>query len=147
MAFADSIKPLLRSVRAIPGQFGLRKHRVYLRTRTGAYEFGQNNETTETELVEGDNQPPKVEQLGDEALALNQLAQGSLRIGPITTPDGLIGLSEDAVKGAGLQDYETLAVRVVGPMGDSLYSIKSRKMDKAMHWILTVEPLSETPPE
>jgi hypothetical protein len=143
MTLANRLKPRLRRIRAIPGQFGLRPHRVFLVKRTGATEHGNNPYRDEVEVVEGNSQPPKVEQLGDEALALGGLAQGSLRIGPITAPDDDDAATGPLFRGTDLETYETLAVRVSGPIGNWIYTIKSRKMDKAMHWILTVEPLSE----
>lgn len=146
MALADSLKSLARSVRAIPGQMGLRPHRVFLVTET--WDGGQVGEGTkasvEVELVEGDNQPPKVRQLTDERRALGDLAAGALEIGPVTPPDAGT-ITADMLRGVDLQPgIETLKLRVSGPLGDALYTIKGLTMDRAIHWTIVAEPTQTT---
>jgi len=146
MALADDLKPLLRVIRAIPGQLGLRPHRVYL--RRGAMlgsSFGGDVWPTDTEIVEGDNQPPKVRQLNDERLALGGLAQGSLEIGPITTPHGDVGITMDDLKGAELGQYDTLFLLISGPHGDAVYAVKGLTVDRSMHWKIIASPIAQAP--
>jgi hypothetical protein len=149
MALADDLKTLARNVRAIPGQFGIRPHRVYLVTDEwdGPY-YGDGALTREqVELVEGDNQPPKVRQLNDERRALGDLAGGSVEIGPVTPPDaGSVAAS--AFRGADLTNgFNGLKLRIVGPTGDALYVIKGLDLSRAIHWTITAEPLQSTPPD
>jgi len=141
MSLADDLKPLARGIRGIPGQLGLRPHRVFL--VTGLWSGGEVGKghfvPDELELLEGDSAgayPPKVRQLNDERLALANLASGSLEIGPITTN----AVTANALRGVDLFDKQTLHVRVQGPTGTVRYRIAKAKLDRAIHWILTVEP-------
>ena len=141
MTFASDILPDLSAIRAIPGELGLRPHRVYLRTKEVFGQFGSSFAArTDIEITEGNGQPPKVTQLNDEQLALASIPQGSFEIGPITTPREDLGITSDQLRGVGLDTYDTLLIRLVGPTGDNLYRIQKLTMDKALHWKLTVVP-------
>jgi hypothetical protein len=145
MSRADDFKELARAKRAIPGQFGIRPHRVYLVTDTydGEYHGDGTRTRTSVELVEGDSQPPKVRQLNDERRALGELAAGSLEIGPITPPDaGTVAAT--TLRGAALANGVGFKLRIVGPTGDALYLIKSLDLSKAIHWTITAEPVQPT---
>jgi len=88
MSFRDSIRQLAHSVRAIPGQLGMRPYTVQVVSAvwSGA-ERGQGTETvTTTAITEADGQPPKVRQLNSEEIAVGGYAEGTWEIGPIT-PD------------------------------------------------------------
>lgn len=141
MTLATDLHPILRGIRAIPGQLGLRPHRVFIiETQWSGDEVGDGFATeTETEIVEGSSQPPKVRQLGDERLAVSGLASGSLEIGPITTTS----VSYSLIRGLSLIDKEQLKVRVTGPIGDNVYKIEKFGADRALHWTLTVSPIGE----
>jgi hypothetical protein len=68
MSFRDDLLPLVNSLRALPGEMGLRQYTVILRTvvSTGT-RFGEGaTETTDTVLTVGNGQPPKVKQLFDK---------------------------------------------------------------------------------
>lgn len=66
MSIVNDLKPLLRQLRGIPGAFGLRSYTVEIvriNTEGGAEAWDGTRALTEeqvTELVEGDNQPPRV---------------------------------------------------------------------------------------
>ncbi|HEY3494738.1 MAG TPA: hypothetical protein VGK73_08640 [Polyangiaceae bacterium] len=145
MTLAASLRPLVRSIRGIPGSLGLRPHRVYLVQSTWGGEYvGSGNPTdVVTEIVEGGNHPPKVRQVDEERMVLSNLAQGSLEIGPITTTS----VSAEALRGLSLLDKESLRVRVDGPTGSAFYRIEKLGLDRALHWMLTVSPISNVPVE
>lgn len=143
MVLADGLRSLVRSIRGIPGQLGLRPHRVYLLQTAWMGEFvGAGNQYDDvTEIVEGDNQPPKVRQIDEERMALANLAQGSLEIGPITTTS----VSAEKLRGVNVQDKESFRVRVDGPTGSALYRIEKLGLDRALHWTMTVSPIANVP--
>lgn len=148
MALADDLKPLLREIRGIPGEMGLRPHRVYLveKSSSGTNAGDGAITTTTTEIVEGGNHPPKVAQTNDEQRALGGLPDGALTVGPITPYHDGAGVTLASLKaGALTAQTDTLKVRVDGPIGNFYYRIHSKKLDKALNWVLTLEPVSEVP--
>lgn len=147
MTLADDLKPLARSIRGIPGEMGLRPHRVFLSVQTweGTHLGDGASAVDEEEILEGSPsspQPPKVRQLSDEQLALGNLPSGALEIGPITTPHGGIGITLDQFKGLDLASSEALRLRVSGPLGDFYYRIQRLTLDRAIHWTIVAAPLS-----
>lgn len=141
--------PLVRRLRGeIPGTLaGLRQHRVY-RVETssdGTYVGDGTITATETEILEGDNQPPNVEQPTDEQRALGGLAAGTLIVGPITPFQDGAGVQLSELGGSEISPQtDTLRIRVTGPIGDNYYRIASREI-KDFRWMLTLEPVSEVP--
>jgi hypothetical protein len=87
MALADDLKPIVDSIRAIPGEMGLRPYRVYLHRRVndGGGLIGSRVDT-DNEITVGSGQPPKVTQLSAEEMALGGYTKVSFRIGPFTPP-------------------------------------------------------------
>lgn len=149
MTLADSLKPSLRAIRAIPGELGLRPHRAYLRRKTfpGENDLQLTVSITETELVEGNSQPPKIRQLGDERRALSGLAAGSVEIGPCTTSGTDGGVTFGELLGSALASDELLQVRISGPIGEMVYAIKGATLDRAMHYRIVCEPVSAVSPD
>lgn len=144
MSLADDLKPLLREIRGIPGELGLRQRRVFLRNRLWlGGGFGGDSSVTEVEIVEGSGHPPKVRELGDERLALGGLSQGSLEVGPITTPHGAVGITAAQLKGSNLDQYDTLTLRITDPLGSAIYNVKRLTMDRSMHWKIVASPVAE----
>ncbi len=146
MALADTLKPILYSVRAIPGQLGLRPYSVaVLATTYSGANTGRGDSITElTAITEADGQPPKVRQLNTEELALGGLGKGSLRIGPITPGHTGGGTPIETLKPS-LLAGQTLHVIVTGPEypNGSKFLLKDIETDRALHFTLTVEPVSE----
>lgn len=149
MTLADSLKARVRAIRGIPGQLGLRPHRVFLRRKVypGENDLQVAVSITETELVEGDSQPPKVRQLGDERRALSGLGAGSIEIGPCTTAGDDGGVSFEELQGALLASDELLQVRISGPIGEMIYAIKGLTIDRALHFKLVCEPVTSVSPD
>ncbi len=139
MTFVSDFLPTLSELRAIPGQMGLRQHSVYLSERSwSGNQIGDGAMyEDEVQLLEGDRNP-KVRQLNDERLALGNLAAGSLEIGPITPG---ISTTTDKLRGTELSLREGLHVRVTGPMGNNYYTISKLVLDKALRWMITVQPV------
>lgn len=144
MTLADDLKPLLNSVRAIPGQLGLRPYQVaiIIGTWSGEYVGGGSKFEQARAITEGNNQPPKVRFLDEEALALSgssgqQLLKGSCTIGPITPVTTLATLLPAVSEG------QTVHVRLTGPAypRGAKFAIKKVATDRALHWTLTCEPV------
>lgn len=146
MTLADSLKPLARSIRGIPGALGIRPHRVYLVTETwsGSRPGYGAVSRTEVELTEGGGHPPKIRQLNDERRALANLPQGSIEIGPITVHHAGVGVTAEQLRGEGLTTGQLLKLRIVGPTGDAWYRIADLRLDRAIHWTIVAQPVSET---
>lgn len=152
MTFANDLKTQLRSARAIPGQLGLRPHRVWMVIRT--LDSEQPGETMnlpsqeEVEITHTGGQPPKVNQLKDERLAIGNLPAGSIEIGPITPPDDADAGNRlhSLVRGdlwnvAGSRNF----LRVQGPTGNAFYRISSVTADKATRWMVVAIPMEKVP--
>jgi hypothetical protein len=143
----DAFLDMVRSIRAIPGELGVRPHRVYLvEVDSTGSTWGEGTvTTTETEITE-DGQPPKVSQANDEQRALGNLADGALRIGPITPPSSGAGITATKLNGSSLTaGTDSLRIRVAGPLGDNYYTISSKTQESATKWMLTVEPVAPKP--
>lgn len=150
MSLADDLKDLAADIRDIPGSsdFAVYAHRVFLvETNSSGDTWGEGAQTTtETEVFAGSASPPKVKQIGDEQRAIGDLAAGSLLVGPITPPRGVAGITVSNLNGSTLSaGTDTLRVRVDGPMGNALYTIKSRELTSATKWMLTLEPMALQP--
>lgn len=144
MSLADSLKPLLSSVRSIPGQLGLRPHtvEVLLGTWSGA-QTGEGAESISTVSITENGQPPKIRRLKPEERALDDLPEGSVEIGPVT-PD---------FAGGGF-DLQTIRVRIKGatlhfritgpdpPQGSAVYRVTQAHADFALHYTFVCVPVS-----
>jgi hypothetical protein len=146
LSLATDLLPCITDIRGIPGELGIRPHRVYLvQTASSGTFIGDGTIlSSEHEIVEGSNQPPKVRQANDEERALGGLAAGALNIGPITPPSGAIGTTLAQLNGSSLQSQtDTLRVRIVGPLGNNEYRLASKTLHSATKWMLMVEPVGD----
>ncbi len=142
MAFADDMRTLARSVRAIPGQLGIRVHRAWLVESefSGAYTGDGSRTDTDLEITEGDGQPPRIRWLTAEQLTVGGLDAGTVEIGPITSAGGVtlgdVGGDELSIGGMHL-------VRIVGPMHltGAHYRITKKTLHRAFHWMLQAKPV------
>lgn len=146
MTLADTLKPILYSVRAIPGQLGLRPYSVSILIGTWSGEHTGRGDTIieQTAVTEGNGQPPKVRQLNTEELALGNLGKGSLRIGPITPGFNGGGNPIENLKPC-VAAGQTVHVMVTGPEypNGAKFALKSFGSDHALHFTMDVEPVSE----
>ena len=146
MALADDLLPVLAYCRAISGGMGLRPFRVYVVTRTWSDEpAGEGGHTdAETEITES-GQPPMVRTMKGEEIALNNLDNGSIRIGPITPEHAGGGLALDTLQSemdAGQERF----IKVVGPGRENgvLFRIQDPDFDHALHYTIIAAPLAES---
>ena len=148
MTLRDQLLPLLFGVRAIPGQLGLRNYTVAILCGTWSGTNTGRGDTIDESIpvTEGGGQPPKVRQVSTEELALGSLGKGSIRIGPITPgfPGG--GNPLENLKPC-VNAGQTLHVVLTGPEypNGAKFLIKDVQTDRALHWTLTCEPVSENP--
>jgi hypothetical protein len=146
MALADDLKPLLASIRAIPGQLGLRPHSV---TLVGARTSGSTGYTgdggrweLETAIQHTGGYSPKVRWAKDQDVAMGLVPKGAVTVGPVTSD--FTGY-EHLVKLTG-GDLETGAVRLLRITGPKHpkgadYRITEVKCERALHYLITAEPV------
>jgi hypothetical protein len=144
LALADDLLSLVDSIRAIPGQLGLRPNRVYIVDANwdGAFAGEGTEVETETEITVGDEQPPKVRILSDEQLAMGELASGSIEIGPITPSYTGGGHSATTLLAQSVARGDTRLLRVVGRAGTAHYRVTRVTTDRAMHYMMRAEPVT-----
>lgn len=133
MAFRDDLLPEVDDIRAIPGEFGLRRYRVWVVTTTftGSRPGMPGAQETRTEvelLVNG--QPPKVRNVRsrDVIAGIAEASTIELEIGPVTpefaggghytsdlvlsTPQGVTSTVTYLVKGPGMPPSGLVCKRV-----------------------------------
>lgn len=141
MTLADDLRPLLHSLRAIPGSLGLRPYSVKVITGnwSGDYVGHGGKWETEVSILEGDSQNPKVRFLNEEQRALGNLNHGACAVGPITPFGVAATLLERLFQ---VFAHQTVHIKLTGPAypDGALFSVKEIKTDRAMHWMLTCEP-------
>ena len=144
MTLASGLRKLAWSVRAIPGQLGVRPHRVSIlkRTWSGSHVGDGTRTDVETDIVEAGGQPPKVRWLSDEELAVGGLNPGTVEIGPITPafPGGGTALS--LLDGSTLDEGEVRHLWIVGPQhpNGAAYRVKKLTADRALHYKIQAMP-------
>jgi len=149
MTLADSLKPVIAGIRAIPGQLGLRPYTVEIvnGVNLGTHTGDKRGAYLTTPIVEHGGYPPKVRQLTDEEIALAGLGAGLWKIGPITphysgATEG--GTQLHNVLGKYLNTGDTQYIRLTGPAfpQGALFRIVKVGHDHAMHYDITVAPAS-----
>lgn len=140
----DRYKQYAYRYRNYPGKHGLRPHTVDLVTTTwSGAQTGEGTKTvTTTPLVERDGLPPKVRWLKQEEIALRQLAQGSVSIGPITPDFSLGGTSIAALSGSATPNAATFHFIITGPQHPSgaKYKLETTGGDHALHYSIIASP-------
>jgi len=149
MTIANSLKPLVRAIRGIPGVFGLRTHRVFVIASrfTGPYTGDGSRSNTEFELTEGSSRtPPKVRWLKSDEIAVGGLAAGTVEVGPIT-PD-LDGYTEiiDAIAATKLGTGDLRYIKLIGPNhpNGANYRVTDAAFESAMHFTLKCSPVEDS---
>jgi hypothetical protein len=144
---ADAYRAICFQARAIPGQFGLRPHTVEVGITgyTGA-NTGDGSPTAAWTLIhEAGGISPKVRQLKGDEIAIGNLADGAIRIGPITPDFTGGGTSVAVLMAEGIATGQMRHLRITGPMhpNGALYAIKSSDFTAALHYYLTAEPITQ----
>jgi hypothetical protein len=145
LANRERYRKIANRARRIPGEHGLRPWRVYIYTGTwsdqSANEFGDGSRTdTATEILEN-GQPPKVREIGDEAIALSaDLTKGDMAIGPITP---VVGTPWATLLATSKTAGDTVRIKLVhDETGATLHcSFQSSQQDRALRYMLTVRPI------
>lgn len=144
MTLAAGLRKLAYSVRAIPGQLGVRPHRVsVLRRSWSGPHVGDGTRTdVEVDIVEAGGQPPKVRWLSDEELAVGSLNPGTVQIGPITPafPGG--GTNLGTLDGSALTAGQVRHLWIVGPQhpNGAAYKVTKLTADRALHYTIQATP-------
>lgn len=146
MTLADSLKPLARSIRGIPGTLGIRPHSVSLLERewSGTYSGDGTRTDTSTAIVEGNGQPPKVRWLTDEDIAVGGLSAGTIEVGPITSDHDAIARIGD-IRGDDLDAGDARYLVITGPKhpNGAKYRITEVRADRAIHYTLRARPVNQ----
>lgn len=144
MTLAAGLRKLAYSVRAIPGQLGVRPHRVSVlkRSWSGSHVGDGDRTDVETDIVEAGGQPPKVRWLSDEELAVGSLNPGTVEIGPITPafPGG--GTRLGTLDGSELAAGNVRHIWIVGPQHPrgAAYKVTKLTLDRALHYTIQATP-------
>ena len=146
MSFISDLRDMAKDLRGIPGEIGMRPHRVFFRRVgfSGAFLGDGERLDTDTELLEGRGQSPKVRWLRADVLAVGGLPNGSCTVGPVT-PSAMGGDVMDLFHSASLISGDVQQLMIVGPMHPlgALYRVVGKSMDKGLAWTLTASPLEE----
>lgn len=144
MPLAQGLRKLAYSVRAIPGQLGVRPHRVSVLKRSWSPSHPGDGDRldVETALTEAGGQPPKVRWLSDEELTVGSLNPGTVEIGPVTPafPGG--GTNLGTLDGSAIQAGEARYLWIVGPMHPqgAIYKITKLTADRALRYMIQATP-------
>ena len=141
----DAILPIAFQARGIAGELGFRPYRVFiLQGSWSGANTGYGTETsTEVEILEN-GQPPRVEWMDGEEIALNEVARGAIKIGAIT-PAFAGGGTDLSVLLPAVDRGETVHIKLVGPEypNGALYAITDVDTQKAHKYLIQAQPVSE----
>lgn len=144
LTLADSLKPVLFRIRAIPGSLGLRPHSVEILAKSwnGAHTGAGELSTDTLRLTQANNQPPKVRWLRDDEIAVGSLSAGTVEIGPVTPRFQEGGLDIADLNGSALSRGDVLQLRITGPKhpDGAVYHLSKLTADKAMHYMIQAQP-------
>lgn len=132
----DRYRKIADRCRAIPGRHGLREHTIVLvHSKWSGASIGDGEETSTEYEILCNGQPPKVRFPDQREIALGQMSEGSLVIGPFTPDFGSGGIDRSLFDGSRVAAGETLLVRVTGPQAPNgtLYRIRNPNVDHALH--------------
>lgn len=143
MTLVDDLKPMLNSIRAIPGELGLHPHSVTLveSAWSGTYSGDGTRTDTQTAILES-GQNPHVKWLSDEELAMAGPSGGTVEIGPITSDFGALSRLS-GLQGAELDDTDARYLLITGPKepNGTKYRILGISADRAMHYKMRAAPV------
>lgn len=144
MTLADDLKPLVYSIRAIPGDLGLRPNTISIEIETWPGTIGDDATTptiTVTPIVEGSSQPPKIRWLTDEEIAIGNHGQATLEVGPVTPDFSGGGTSWDTLTGASAPANSVIRYIITGPefpTGARFLRVGADS-DRALHYTLRLQ--------
>lgn len=136
MNFADSLKPRISRIRDIPALISIRPFRVFIvkSKRDGNYSLEGNKTETHFELLNYAKQP-KVRQISPENIALLNLENNALEVGPVTTNETIESI-------LGTEKESQIRFLVVYQGKEFFYRLNSVKRDRALHYMFVISPMS-----
>jgi hypothetical protein len=145
VTFADSLKQILYSTRAITGGLGLRPHSF---TRVVRFAESSRSDVTEkrTPIVEGNGQPPKLRQMTSEETTVGQLNPQTWEAGPITPLFSGGGTDPAILRGDDLAPEDKLYFEIRGPEhpNGALFRRTKLTLDKALHFTMQLVPVEQS---
>lgn len=143
MSFAESLKPALYRIRAIPGSLGLRPYSVKAVNIDYGPGFTSPTET-ETTITEYGGQNPKVRWLTAEEKTVGGYSDGTIRVGPITPGDGTVGtLLATLLRTPAVGDAARFVVTGPEHPSGAAYKLNEISTDKALHYTMILGRANE----
>jgi hypothetical protein len=144
MALADDLKDVVFEGRGISGELGFRPYRAYIvqRRYDGEHIGDGDKSETDTDLLEGSSQPPKVRWPKGEERAVGGLADGTVIVGPITPEFSGGGTPLDTIS-AWQMNKDLVYLKIVGPQYEqgALYRISDINTEKPLRYMIMGEPV------
>lgn len=142
---ANYFREIADSCRAIPGEFGLREHAVYIRITTwGGPSFGEGNfSCRDTQILVG-GQNPKVRMPSQKEIMLGAMGKGDIKVGPFTPDFGAAGLDRELIlnpERSRLTEWNYLVTGPAFPKG-MLFRQMNTNVDRALQITVTMSPVS-----
>lgn len=132
---------IANQARRHPGRLGLRPWRVFASAGTwSGSAAGDGTETlTEVEILE-QGQPPKVQAVSEERVALGEVDRGDYEIGPITQ---IVGTAWATLLGSGTSAGDTFRIRLLhDETGDNVHCVvKHVGKTRALHTMIRCAPV------
>lgn len=147
MSLVDSLKPMVSSIRSIPGQLGLRPHTVsvVLDAWSGA-ELGEGALTrTITSIAEQNGYPPKTRNLSSEEIAVAGYDRETWEIGPITPSFIGGGTLLATLSNSNLAANTEPHFVITGPSfpNGANFRVVRSSTDKALHYTFQVQRVAD----
>jgi hypothetical protein len=137
VTLVDDLLPIAYEKRALAGQFGIRLYTVALVVEkwTGQHTGEGVRYEEYTPITEANDQPPKVEWVTDEEVALGAVS-GSIKVGPITPLHATGGTDLEPIIEQ-LEAGSTRHIQIVGPKHPAgvRYSITNIEV-KPLHYLI-----------
>jgi hypothetical protein len=144
---ADSLKPLVWAIRAIPGQLGIRPYTVEV--VTVAYAGAELGEGALTEsrmtVTEYGSYPPRVRNLSSEEIALAGYDKATWEIGPITPDFTGGGTALSVLTQSGIGANTEPHIVMTGPEfpNGANFRLVKVQTDKALHFTIQVQRVAD----
>lgn len=140
----DRYRRIAGRARKIPGEHGLREHHVcvVVARTSGVYTGDGGRWEAANEILE-QGQPPKVRWLKNDELALGQLPDGTVEIGPITPQNSGGGTRITLFDGSTIEVGAVELFRITGPQhpDGADYRKLSSSADHALHYTIRASPV------
>jgi hypothetical protein len=143
MSLVDDLLPIAYATRALAGQYGVRLYTVALVVEkwTGQHTGEGVRYEEYTPITEANGQPPKVEWVTDEEVALGALS-GSIKVGNITPKFATGGTDLEPIIES-LEAGSTRYIQLVGPKHPAGANYRITNIEvKPLHYLIRAAPTS-----